>query len=278
MLAPAIHGSDEILSWTIAPSVLIGFGLWTLAYVYLTGHMRKRRNWGAPPSRGQQTAFHSATLIAVLALISPIDHIGDEYLFSAHMLQHLLLMFVSAPLWLAGMPSWLMQALVLERIETPAYWLTRPLIAFLIFSAAMSVWHVPFLYNLAFEHEWIHITEHLMYMAAAVIGWWPIAGPDVEFAPRPAPPARMLYIFLLAMPCTALASFLTFAKAPLYPFYVSAPRILPLSVMADQQLGGLLMWLPTHMILLLAFSITFFRWFNALGKDKKEASPINATL
>jgi len=79
-----------------------------------------------------------------------------------------------------------------------------------------------------------------------------------------------LYLFLLAVPCTALAAILTYAKTPLYPFYVTAPRLYGLSALQDQHLGGLVMWLPTHMFLLLALGITFLRWFTESTRKARQ--------
>ena len=269
--------SANLFSWTWAPSVLIGFGVWTIAYVFLTRTKHRLDSEKSRPTPWQQISFHTATLVAIIALISPLDHLGDDYLFSAHMVQHLLLMFISAPLWLIGTPGWLLESLVPSWLHNFAYWLTRPLTAYIIFALSMTGWHVPLFYNLALEHDWIHISEHLNYMVAAVIGWWPIAGPKVSYAPKPAPPLRMIYNFLLLLPFTALAAALTFSEMPFYPYYTSAPRILGLSVLADQQLGGLIMWVPTHMIFLLTISIVFFQWFEELGNAGDSISAHTST-
>jgi cytochrome c oxidase assembly factor CtaG len=254
--------------WNWYPSVVIGFGIWTVAYLLLIAPLRLRFGWGKLPTPGQQIAFHFGTLIALFALVSPLDTLGDEYLFSAHMVQHLLLLFLTAPLWLLGIPGWSFDLLLpRKQIVKLARMLTNPLVSFFIFAFTMIVWHLPVLYNLALEHESLHIFEHLTYLAAAVIGWWPIAAPETRIAPKPTPPVRMLYIFLLTIPCTGLAAILTFAKVPFYPFYITAPRILGLSALADQQLGGLLMWLPTHLVLLSALSLTFFGWFSSLKNN-----------
>lgn len=269
--------TNNLFNWTWAPSVLIGFGLWTIAYIILTRSTRRPDDNEFQPSTWQQISFHTATLVATVALISPLDHLGDDYLFSAHMVQHLLLMFVSAPLWLVGVPGWLLESLVPAWLRRFGHWLTRPLTAYVVFAFTMIGWHIPVFYNLALTHDWVHILEHLNYMAAAVIGWWPIAGPNVDFAPKPVPPLRIVYNFLLLLPFTALAAALTFVEVPLYPFYTIAPRILGLSVMADQQLGGLIMWVPTHMIFLLTISITFFQWFEHLGNAGDTVSAHTST-
>jgi cytochrome c oxidase assembly factor CtaG len=245
--------------WTWYPSVVIGFSLWTMLYIWA--------NRGRHTPLIQQVAFHLGTLAGLLALVSPLDELGDEYLFSAHMIQHLLLMFVTVPLWLAGMPGWLVDGIIPKRLDLLVKRLAGLMSAFVTFVGVMWIWHIPAIYEMAQETEAIHIFEHLTFIGGALIGWWPVFGAGTSRIPKPEPPMRMLYLFLLAIPCTSLAAVLTFAHTPLYSFYVTAPHIFGLDALQDQRLGGLLMWLPTHMFLLLAIAITFFKWF--VDSDRK---------
>jgi len=242
------------VGWTWYPSVVIGFSTWTLLYIFAV-----RR--GKPTPLAQQIAFHVGTLIGLVALVSPLDELGDEYLFSAHMIQHLLLIFGTAPLWLIGTPGWLVDRIIPQGMNKLVKWLTNPMFAFAALVCVMWFWHIPVIYEMAQESEAIHILEHLTYIGSALIGWWPIMGADSSRISKPAPPVRMLYLFLLAVPCTVLAAILTFSHVPLYEFYVTVPHPFGLTALEDQHLGGLLMWLPTHMFLLLALGITFFKWF-----------------
>jgi putative membrane protein len=242
------------VGWTWYPSVVIGFSLWTLLYVIAI-----RR--GKPVPLSQQISFHTGTLIGLIALVSPLDELGDEYLFSAHMVQHLLLMFVTVPFWLIGTSGWMLAGLPAKKLTRFLQWLASPMPAYVLFVGVMYFWHVPYLFEIAQRNEAIHIFEHLTYIGGALIGWWPVAGSETSQLIKPAAPVRMLYLFLLAIPCTALAAILTFAPAPLYPFYVPVPHPFGLDALQDQRLGGLLMWLPTHLVLLGALGITFFKWF-----------------
>jgi len=249
-----------ITGWAPYPSVLIGFGLWTIAYVMATGHLRIRNNWGKRPASVQQISFHIGTLVGLIALTSPLDQLGDEYLFSAHMSQHLLLMFVAAPLWLVGTPDWLIDLAIPASLKQSVKWIMRPMPAFVIFTVVMWIWHLPALYDLAQNNEGLHIFEHLAFMGAALIGWWPVAAHS-KATPQPAASVRMLYLFMLAVPMTALSAILTFSTNPFYAFYVNAPRLFGLSALDDQRLGALLMWVPAHMVLFLALGLTFRKWF-----------------
>lgn len=250
------------VGWSLYPSVLIGFGVLTLLYAWVIR--------GRHIPLFQQLTFHLGTLVGLLALVSPLDELGDEFLFSAHMIQHLLLIFVTVPLWLIGTPSFLVDGIIPKPLEKSVRLLLAPLPAFLLFTSVIWFWHIPDIYEAAQESETIHVLEHLCFISAALIGWWPVLGPRSRKIPKPDAPLRLLYLFLLAIPCTSLAVLLTFADTPLYPFYVSAPHIFGLDVLQDQRLGGLLMWLPTHMILLTALGFTFFTWFN--NHEKEEAN------
>jgi len=247
---------NELLKvgWTWYPSVVIGFSVWTLLYVFAVQR-------GKPTPFAQQIAFHIGTLIGLVALVSPLDELGDEYLFSAHMVQHLLLIFGTAPLWLIGTPGWLVDRIISQGSTRSFNRLASPMSAFAALVGVMWFWHIPAIYEMAQESEAIHIFEHLTYIGSALIGWWPVMGADSSRISKPEPPARMLYLFLLAVPCTVLAAILTFSQSPLYAFYITASHPFGLTALEDQHLGGLLMWLPTHMFLLLALSITFFKWF-----------------
>jgi len=248
---------NELLKvgWTWYPSVVMGFSVWTLLYVFAI-----RRGKFTPLN--QQITFHIGTLIGLIALVSPLDKLGDEYLFSAHMVQHLLLIFGTAPLWLIGAPGWLVDGIIPQGWTKSVNWLASPMSMFVALVGVTWFWHIPFMYEMAQESETIHIFEHLTYIGLALIGWWPVMGADSSRIFKPEPPIRMLYLFLLAVPCTVLAAILTFSESPLYVFYVTVPHLFGLSALEDQHLGGLLMWLPTHMFLLLALSITFFKWFH----------------
>jgi putative membrane protein len=262
------------LTWNLQPSVLIGMGLWTAAYLLITGRWRKHRAWGDAPSGWRQAAFHVGTLVGTLALISPLDELGDEFLFSAHMVQHLLLLYVAAPCWLLGAPDWLSGLALRGTWLRFARQLTRPPLAFATFAGTLLLWHVPSIYGLAQDYEGVHIAEHLMYLGAGLVGWWPIMGPASGALPRPTAPVRMLFLFALALPCSLLGAILTFAQSPLYSHYVQAPRAFGLSVVADQRLGGLLMWVPTHMLLLLCLTIIAGRWLGG-RTDEADAAPSN---
>ncbi len=192
--------------------------------------------------------------------MSPLDEIGDGYLFSAHMLQHLLLALVAPPLLLLGTPAWLLRPLLrVAPIRRTLHVLTAPPAAFVLFNATFFIWHVPALYEETLHNEVIHIIEHLLFIATGMSNWWPILSPLPEL-PRVSPPAQILYLFLDGVPATVLGALIVFAATPLYPTYAAAPRVMGLEPITDQQLAGLVMWMLGGMIYLLALSLVFFTW------------------
>jgi putative membrane protein len=199
-------------------------------------------------------------LVILFALVSPLDVLGDEYLFSAHMTQHLLITLVGPPLLLAGTPGWLLRpVLAWPAIARLARFLTNPLVAFAVFNGTLMFWHLQSTYELTFVNEAVHVIEHLTFMAAGVIAWWQILSPLSEL-PRLSYPMQLLFLFFQTFPMTLLSAMIAFAPAPLYAVYAEAPRLFGMSVMVDQEMAGLIMWMPGGMIYLAAMSVVFFKW------------------
>lgn len=268
MNQPLPTNAQILASWNFTPSIWLGFAILVGGYALAVGPLRRRNKWGAPVSKIRQAAFYLGALAAWLALVSPLDFLADNYLLSAHMVQHLLLILVAPPLCLVGMPDWLVdRALAGRFLRTIAYQVTRPLPAFILFNGLFLVWHLPAFYDAALANENIHILEHLCFLLAAVIGWWPVLGPSRKAAPPASQPVQMLYMFFNMFPSTALAAIITFSANPPYPFYASVQRLWSLSVQTDQQLAGLIMWMPGTMVFFIFFSLIFARWFNAQSTE-----------
>jgi putative membrane protein len=234
--------------------VLGGLGLLAAAYVVAT--RRARESLASP------RALAMAAALAVLAgsLNGPLHDLSDRYLFSAHMVQHLVLTLVFPPLFLLAMtPGRLAPLLAVPRLAAGLRQLTRPPVTLALYSIALVAWHLPGPYNAALEWHPLHIVQHLTFLTTAVLAWWPILSP-APAAPRAAYPAQMLYLFLLGIPMMAVAALVTMAEVPLYPFYAAAPRLWGLSPVEDQRLGGLIMWIPGSVVPLIAFTAVFFRW------------------
>jgi putative membrane protein len=275
-------------SFTVHPSTVIGIAVLAALYEWRSKvesrtvrvEGRGARGETSPrlstPDRrpSQRAAFYSALLILFLALNGWIHDLSDSFLFSAHMVQHLLLALAVAPLMIMGTPGWMLRPLLdVPRLRSTARWLTGPRQAFAIFNIVVAGWHLPPLYNTAMAHHGVHIVQHLMFLAASVIMWWPVLSPLPEL-PRLSYPAQMLYLFLMTIPMSIVSVAIAYADQLLYPAYSTAPRIWGLTPMADQMLGGLIMWIPGGLYFFVIISVIFFRWQQKDGAETTEAAQV----
>jgi putative membrane protein len=248
-----------LTQWNLEPSILIGTALITGLYLYAVGPYRKRHFPNEPIKTGQTLAFLSGMLIMFLALVSPLDELGDSYLFSAHMVQHLCLTIIGPPLLLLGTPEWMVKKALSNRaIFQVAKVLTYAVVAFVLFNVDFWLWHAPPLYNVTLENQSIHILEHLTFILFSLCYWWPIFSPSKDLPPLPIG-GQILYLFFSGMPSVLLGAGLTFSP-PFYAPYIVAPRIWGISAATDQQLGGLIMWVPVSIFYIIIMSVLFIRW------------------
>ncbi len=241
---------------------LLSLVLVAAATAYLRGWNRLRVAGYAPP--GWRPASYVLGLLFVAgALLTPLDELAAER-FSAHMAQHLLLTMMAAPLLLLGNPL----SLVLWGVPAAARrWLAAPLrrtarlrfalsamtfwpAAGLLHVAAIWVWHVPLLYDLAAEHELVHAVEHVTFFGTALLFWWPIIRPAPRLAPRLHPGLQILYLLAATAQSTALGMLLAVPERAFYPHYARVAATLGISAVDDQMVGGGLMWSGAHMYLL----------------------------
>jgi putative membrane protein len=256
-----VNGAGNLIrAWDFDPSIAIGCTALLAAYALAHRGDYSRAPW-----------FVAGVAAMFLALVSPIDALADEYLFSAHMLQHLILILIVPPLLLAGLSEKFAHAIIgvpaLARIEKI---LARPAVAWTLAMAVLWIWHWPALYNATLANEDVHIFEHLCFLATATIFWWPIFAPDARL--RMEPMRAIIYLATAMVANSVLAILLTFARPGLYPAYLhpaDSLGILPmlrdgwgLTPAADQQLGGLLMWVPGGLFFLGAIFIVMARWYS----------------
>ncbi len=275
-LALLLHGGS--FSWTSAsvhPSTVIGTVVFTGLYLWGIGPARRR--WqlsplGAPAWR--VWCFLTASALLLVTLNGPLHDLSDSYLFSAHMVQHLVLTLLIPPLWLLGLPDWLVRAAIRPRgVRGVARTLTQPLLAFGVYNVVFIAWHVPGIYEAALEHHGLHIVEHLMFIAAAVMLWWPAVDPSPELS-RMGPPMRLFYLFAVGIPMSVVAALVTMSDSVLYAWYAVQPRVpglLNMSPIDDQRLGGLIMWVPGGLSWWVAISVIFFRWARREERIEEEA-------
>ncbi|MEO8726472.1 MAG: cytochrome c oxidase assembly protein [Acidobacteriaceae bacterium] len=255
-------------AWDFDPSVIAGCVLLIALYF-----------WRTKPSRLQAASFLCGIAVLFLALESPIDTLGDTYLFSAHMLQHLLLILIVPPLLLWGVTGRdaerLLRIPIANRIERA---LGKPFVAWLTGILVMVVWHWPVLYNFALAHEAAHIFQHLTFLISGTIFWWPVLSPVSQ--KRMAVMPAIFYLFAAAAANTILGIIITFMPIGYYPAYVHpADEIGALSLVRntwgvsaqiDQRLGGLLMWVPGCSVYFIGILLELAQWYSATDQAEAE--------
>lgn len=221
-----------------------------------------------------------------LALLSPIAEY-DDLLFFMHMIQHLLLVLVAAPLILLGAPLLPMlwafprnARVELGRLFSPgpiqtfSNAITHPLVAVTIYCTALAIWHIPSFYDAAQGRTFIHNLEHAIFLGSALLFWWPVIHP-AGGRRRLGYAAGVVYFLPPMLAGSLIGALLTFAEHPLYATYEQVPRTWGISVLQDQQLAGLIMWVPGGLVFLVPVFIFLVMLFREspndeepLGKDK----------
>ncbi len=211
-------------------------------------------------TRRQKAAFCAALGLLWLASDWPMHDISEEYLYSAHMAQHMLLTLVIPPLFLLAIPEWLAR-LVVSNDGTSGVWirrLTRPVPAALVFNVLVALTHLKPVVNTSIENGVFHYVVHLAVFTAALLMWMPVASPLPEL--RASYPGQMIFLFLNSVLPTVPGGFLTFAEDPLYRVYEHPVRLWGISAVDDQQTAGLIMKLGGGALIWTLIVILFFRW------------------
>lgn len=272
-------------AWSWEPGVLLALVL--AAWLYLRG-MRtlwQRAGSGRVVRLWQVASFGGGLAALFIALISPLNTFSGA-LFSAHMIQHLLLFLAAAPLLALGAPlvPWLWALPRPVRYAVGRGWrqagavralwrgLTHPLVVWVLHTLALWLWHLPGLYQAALERAVVHELEHATFLGTALLFWWVLF--DGGGRRRLSDGAGILYLFTAALQSGALGALLTFARTPLYPIYTSSAAAWNLTVLEDQQLAGVIMWVPAGVVYLVAALILLGRWLAAM---EQLPPPLQAT-
>jgi putative membrane protein len=273
--AGAAHAHDVTLpapptaGWTFEPWVVICLGLSALLYGVGLARLWKKSGEGRAQLRLRACSFLTGWLALAAALVSPLDALGS-WLFSAHMLQHEAMMIVAAPLlvlgrpfalWMWGLPpAWRrpVGAAVRGRaLQTGWAVLTWPVFAWLFHAAVVWLWHAPLLFEAALHSNAIHTLQHVSFLGSALLFWWAVLG-DGSF--RPQRGLSMLYIFTTMAHTGALGALLTWSGVVWYPSYIGAGEGFGIDALEDQQLGGLIMWVPGGLAYLIAGLALASKW------------------
>ncbi len=223
---------------------------------------------GQPVVTGAQTGYFAAA-VALLWVASdwPMHDVSEEYLYSVHMIQHLLMTFVIPPLFLLATPQWLAR-LVVSGDGTAGVWvrrLARPLVAGIVFNALIALSHAPVVVNASVESGPLHYGVHVALFTAALAMWMPVCGPLPEL--RISLPGQMIYLFLMSIIPTIPAAWLTFAEGAVYSAYDHQVRLWGIGVAADQQAAGLIMKIVGGTFLWAIIALLFYRWASQHSGD-----------
>ena len=258
---PRIH-------WLADPAVLAPIAL--LVVVYARRFLEVRREDGPRGARPLHAlAFAGAVLALVAALVTPIDGLGEEYLFSAHMLQHVLLGDIAPLLLLLSLSRVMLRPLTrrLMGIERALGPLASPFTAIFDWLGTMYLWHIPALYDAALEHPQIHVLEHFAFFGAGLALWWPLV--------QPIPMRRTLtglqplgYIAAAKGGLAALGLLLAWSSTAYYSFYEHVPRIWGLSAVEDQNVAGVIMMVEQSLTLVLVMVWVFVRMLNRSEEEE----------
>jgi putative membrane protein len=255
------------LHWLPDPAVLAPLAL--LAGVYVWRFRDARREAGGRGAGVAQAAAFSGAMVALLiALVSPLDGLGEDYLFSAHMLQHVLLGDIAPLLLLLALSRVIMRPATrrLTRIERALGPLAHPLTGLVLWLILMYLWHVPALYDAAVESAPVHVLEHASFFLAGIALWWALIQP-IPMRRRLTGMQPVAYIAAAKGGLAALGLYLAWASTPLYPYYETTPRIWGLSPIEDQNVGGVIMMVEQSMTLVLVLVVLFVRM---LGQSEEE--------
>jgi putative membrane protein len=272
----AIEPHDLWSAWTFEPAVLAGLAI--SAILYFRG---VRPLWRETPGHGvriwEAASFAVGWLALAVALVSPMHSLGGA-LFSAHMVQHEILMLVAAPLLVLGRPllpfvwglpvswrrtvgRWSKKSL----IQRTWIFVTAPLAAWSLHGIALWTWHAPALFQATLQSEMVHTLQHLSFFLSALLFWWALFhGRERNYG------AGVLYIFTTAVHSSILAALLTFSPSLWYPSYALTTFPWGLTPLEDQQLGGLIMWVPAGILYLLAGLAVFIAWLHTSEKSGRE--------
>lgn len=252
---------DLHLTWQLDP-VLIG-GLLTLGVLYglAAGPLRARLAPARPFPVLPSIGVYGALVLLYLLEGSPLHDLADRYSLTAHMVQHLGVGYLVAPLLIWSVPDWMTRPLLLSRYVAPlARFLTRPFVAFSVFGLSFALWHVPPIYDAAIRNETLHHVTHLGFLVTSLVLWWPLMS-RLEELPRPSYLVRIVYLFLLPVAQLPVFGLITFAGQPIYETYANAPWTLGMDVVAEQALAGAVMKVAGLLAFGVPFGVTFFRWF-----------------
>jgi cytochrome c oxidase assembly factor CtaG len=258
-----------VIRWTLDPAILLALALWIGVYVWRFRDARREAG-GRGAGWRQGLAFGGCILVLLIALVSPIDALGEQYLFSMHMTQHILLGDIAPLLLLLSLSRVIMRPATrrLQSVERKLGRLASPVTFIFLWLALLYFWHIPALYDAALQHPLVHALEHACFFTAGVLVWWPLIQP-VPMRHRLSGLGTFAYIGSAKVGLGLLGLFLTWSSTVAYTFYEHVPRIWGLSAVQDQNVGGAIMMVEQSLVLVTTFTILFVRMLLQSEEDER---------
>ncbi len=247
------------LHWTFAPSVLLPIAGYVGVYAWRFRAARRETGSRGASSR-HALCFAAAILVLLVAAVSPLDGLGEEYLFAAHMVQHVLLSDIAPLLLLLGLSRVIMRPVTrrLMSVERALGPLAHPFTGIAVWFALIYLWHVPAMYEAAIENPVVHALEHASFFTAGLAVWWPLIQPVPMRRPLTGP-AAFAYILAAKMGLGGLGLYLAWSSNVAYGVYETFPRVWGLSAIEDQNLGGALMMVEQSLVLAAVLLVLFVK-------------------
>jgi putative membrane protein len=246
------------------PEVWLLVGFLVVAYIYVVRVLGPQvSHVDKPVTRKNIVAFVAAMALLWVGSDWPLHDLAEEYLYSMHMLQHMVLSYFVPPLALLATPEWLFRAMVGDgRTYRVIRWFSKPVIAGVLFNVVVMITHIPGLVNRSAESSPLHYSLHVILVSTALLMWIPICGPARELHMGYA--GKMIYLFLMSVVPTVPAAWLTFAEGTVYKHYEIPIRVWGLSVETDQQLAGAIMKTGGAIYL---WTIVIYMFFRRFARD-----------
>ncbi len=261
------------LHWHNEPFLLLSLLLTGWVYAVGVGPLRRRlAPAGTPYPKGKAAAFFGALILNNQAVGSPLDQFGEDYLFSVHKVQHLIIVYVTPPLKLWGLPWWLVDAVLARpRVKAVARRLLHPAVCCMAFVLTFALWHLPQLYEAALRDRSIHILEHLTIFITAGQMWWMFISPS-RVIPACNYPVRLVCAFMLMIAHMPILGLLALSDDPLYRTYELAPRLFAnFDAMDDQRVGAAIMEMTAAMVSVGRVGGSLWGWMKE--DDRRQTKP-----
>ncbi len=254
--------------WRLEPLPIAATLVAVLFYTLGTGPLRARFFPGEAYPTNKAALFYLSMALLTLIFVSPLHTIGELFLLSAHMLTMMLVIFVVAPIFLLGVPGWLIAPVALHPMIKPILrFFTRPVVNIIHFNLAFLIIHIPLLLKtLMFTGDLLHYYTYFAIFGAAVLMWWPVMNPLPDALPSPSYKVQLIYLVVLIFAHNPFSTIFSFSTGLIYPWYERTSQLVGVSALKDQQLAGVIMGVLYMTVMLIAIGTVFVRWFSGRGE------------